>query len=72
MTQLYEQATIHFNKKPKDGIAFMREAGYSSVEEIAKFLHNAQGINMVKLGDILGDQYVGGGGTVVRARWHGH
>eukprot|EP01094_Clydonella_sp_ATCC50884_P024167 TRINITY_DN5990_c0_g1_i1.p1 TRINITY_DN5990_c0_g1~~TRINITY_DN5990_c0_g1_i1.p1 ORF type:complete len:715 (+),score=262.20 TRINITY_DN5990_c0_g1_i1:38-2146(+) len=53
--KMYEQATGLFNKKPKEGIAFLKEQGCGSAEDIAKFLHNAQGINMVKLGDVLGE-----------------
>jgi hypothetical protein len=36
----------------------MSSGQYSTVEEVAKFLHNAQGLNKVKLGDVLGEQYV--------------
>ena len=53
--------------RPSQGIEFLMSSGqFSTVEEVAKFLHTAPGLNKVKLGDVIGEQYEGA--SLARAR----
>ena len=52
-----EKAVEKFNAKPKKGIQYLAETGLiaETAQDIARFLHSAEGLNKAMIGEYLGE-----------------
>jgi cytohesin len=54
----YAKVVQRFNQKPKDGVKLLlatKALDASTPADVARFLHNARGLNKVKIGEMLGE-----------------